>query len=68
MEVIETTQPSAVAHLPPLLKCRDCQNSTAFMLKSGQVKAYCDTMHLISFDSYEPEELITDCSKHLPQE
>ncbi len=68
MEEITTTPLTAVSHLPPLLKCRDCQNSTAFMLKSGQVKAYCDAMHLISFDSDEPEELITDCSKHQAQE
>jgi len=66
MEAIETTPPNAVEHLPPLLQCRDCQSATAFMLKSGQVKAYCDVMHLISFDSIEPEDLITSCSKYQP--
>lgn len=68
-EAIEITPPSAVAHLPPSLQCRDCQSATAptaLMLKSGQVKAYCDVMHLISYDSEEPEDLITSCSKYQP--
>lgn len=63
MEEITTPPLTAVAHLPPTLTCSDCQNSTVFMLKSGQVKVYCDVMHLISYDSTELD-LITNCSKH----
>lgn len=66
MEEITTTEPlTAVSHLPPSLKCRDCQQSVAFMLQAGQVKVYCSLMHLVSYVSQE-SDLITDCSKYQP--
>jgi len=66
MTTDSTTLPGAADHLPPSLQCRDCQQSLAFMLQDGQVKVYCQVMHLISYDVQE-QMIVTNCSRYQRQ-
>ena len=59
---------TAVNHLPPLLKCRDCRHSAALLMENGRVRVYCTFLHVQTFSNLNKKpNLILDCSQHQPR-
>ena len=52
---------------PESLVCQTCTECTLFTTSEG-MKAFCGVMHVISFDSKYPREMVLTCSSHSSNE